>query len=73
MGIYSTVEVHRSFAIRKIMDKLFESSDEQISQILFELYEREQFNNYRIVPDGVELDTPFWDGEFVTYTREENE
>jgi hypothetical protein len=73
MGAYSTVQVHRTFAIRKIMDRLFEAPNEQIAEILFELYGQYQLNYFRIIPDEVELDIPFWDGGFVTYTREENE
>ena len=49
MGAYSTVHVSRADAIDQIKDKLEEASNEQLAEIMFDLFRYERLNNYDVV------------------------
>lgn len=51
MGAYSTMEITRQDAISVILQNLHTASDEEISDMLFELVGRKNLHNFKIVAD----------------------
>ena len=51
MGAYSTVTITRERAIREIIDRVYEASNEELSNALFALTENHVLDNYTVVGD----------------------
>lgn len=55
MGAYSTVIITREDAIKKILDALDDSTNEEIADALFALTQNHSLNNYIVVDGGYDV------------------
>jgi hypothetical protein len=56
MGVYSTLDVNREYALNKIYEKLEKATNEELSEVLFELHGRKVLYNYTVWDDSVDID-----------------
>ena len=49
MGAYSTLTVSRRYALRKIYQRLEEATNDELSEVLFELHGRKVLYNYTVL------------------------
>lgn len=61
MGVYSTVNISRKTAIKRIMSRLLDATNDELSEALFELTKNHVLDNYWV-----------WDEE-ICYLCQENE
>lgn len=55
MGIYSTMKITRDDAQRAVLSKVFSMTDEQLENVMFDLYAAKTYNNFQIVAEYEEL------------------
>ena len=56
MGVYSTRDISRDKAIQMIEDALYDATNEELAEAVFELYKNKTLNNYWVYDTQEEID-----------------